>query len=518
MKHLAHLLAFAAFLQAGNGAVIDRHSRRDTAPGYPYDPNTSAHCTWWFDMDTPTTCDDLLKHNSITIEQFRRWNPSITAKCGGLTLAKSYCVEALFETVPEPQPGTPTKSSATKPTQNTPVKPSNGVQTPQPLQLEIVDNCKTFHLVAKGETCAAIAAKYKIPIAKIVEWNPSIQDGCSFLWADAWACIMTLDYVPGGDSPAPSPTKPSNSITTPEPTQLIIVNNCNKFHFVKSGEGCAYITSKYSITGAEFLKWNPSIETGCTGLWANAWACVSTIDHKPSTPTKPTTTAKPSATGNVPSPVQGGIAKNCNKYHLVSKTTTCSSIEKYYSLPFTTFYKWNPSVGDKCQYLMAGYHVCVSVPGWTPTPTTGNNGIETPLPIQSGMTSSCNKFHLVSKTTTCSSIESYYKLDMSDFLKWNTAIDKSCNGLWAGYNVCIGVIGQKPKPSPTTPGGVQTPSPIQKNMVKGCKKFHLVQSTTTCASIQNYYKISWANLYKWNPSIGSGCAALWAKYWVCVAA
>lgn len=85
-----------------------------------------------------------------------------------------------------------------------------GVQTPQPLQLEIVDNCKKFHLVAKGETCAAIAAKYKIPIAKIVEWNPSVQDGCSFLWADAWACIMALDYVPGGDSPAPSPTKPSN--------------------------------------------------------------------------------------------------------------------------------------------------------------------------------------------------------------------------------------------------------------------------------------------------------------------
>jgi len=53
-------------------------------------------------------------------------NPSITANCGGLTLAKSYCVEALFEPVPEPQPGTPTKSSATKPTQNTPVKPSNG--------------------------------------------------------------------------------------------------------------------------------------------------------------------------------------------------------------------------------------------------------------------------------------------------------------------------------------------------------------------------------------------------------
>ncbi|GKU05910.1 unnamed protein product [Fusarium langsethiae] len=517
MASFTQILLFAGLLQGAISAVISPHSRRDSAPKYPHDEKVTADCTWWFDMSEPISCSALLEDNLITIEDFRRWNPSVTANCGGMAIGNSYCVEAMFESIPDPQPGTSTKPTATKPTQGTPVKPSNGVKTPEPLQLDVVNNCKTFHFVQKGETCSSISAKNNIPLAKFMEWNFEEHDDCSGLWSDAWACVMTLDYKPGEDTPSPSPTTPSNGITTPQPTQLIVVDNCNKFHFVKSGESCAYIASKYSITKAEFLKWNPSVESGCGGLWADAWACVSTIGHKPSSTTKLATSAKPTATSNVPSPIQAGITKQCNKYHLVQKTTTCDSIENYYKLPFATFYKWNPSVGENCQSLLAGYYVCVSVPGWTPTPTTGNNGIETPLPIQEGMTKSCNKFHLISKTTTCSSIESYYKLDMADFKRWNTGINKSCTNLMAGYNVCIGVIGQKPKPTPTTPGGIQTPSPVQTNMVKGCKKFHLVQSTTTCASIQKYYKISWANLYKWNPTIGSACTSLWAKYWVCVA-
>ncbi|KAI6750752.1 hypothetical protein HG530_014202 [Fusarium avenaceum] len=54
------------------------------------------------------------------------------------------------------------------------------------------------------------------------------------------------------------------------------------------------------------------------------------------------------------------------------------------------------------------------------------------------------------------------------------------------------------------PHGVKTPSPIQPKMVSNCKKFHQVTSTTTCTSIQKYYKIALAQLVKWNPTIGKG--------------
>ncbi|UZP40385.1 hypothetical protein NXS19_008201 [Fusarium pseudograminearum] len=108
---------------------------------------------------------------------------------------------------------------------------------------------------------------------------------------------------------------------------------------------------------------------------------------------------------------------------------------------------------------------------------------------------------------------------MTDFFKWNPAVGTACTNLWVGYNVCVGVIGQKPKPGPTSkPTGVPTPDLIQPGIVKGCKKFHEVKATTTCASIQKYYSITMAQLYKWNPAIGSGCTNLWQKYSVCVSA
>ncbi|EYB29167.1 hypothetical protein FG05_35223 [Fusarium graminearum] len=112
------------------------------------------------------------------------------------------------------------------------------------------------------------------------------------------------------------------------------------------------------------------------------------------------------------------------------------------------------------------------------------------------MVRNCNKFHPVSSTTTCSSIQNYYSISLSDFGKLD--------------NVCVGVIGGTPtKPS----DGIKTPSPIQPKMTTNCKKFHKVASTTTCASIQKYYKITMAQLLKWNPTVGSGCEKLWADYW-----
>ncbi|KAF5588399.1 Autolysin [Fusarium pseudocircinatum] len=284
-------------------------------------------------------------------------------------------------------------------------------------------------------------------------------------------------------------------VKTPDALQLGIVSNCDKFYMVKSGEGCATVTSKNGITLAEFYKWNTKVGSACTALYADAYACVSVIGHDTATPLQ---TSKPSNGIKTPSPIQDGTMKDCEKFHFVKSTTTCASIEEYY----------NRLLGlRQGQRLEAKY---------TDETKQASQRHRDTCNIRPGMTTSCNKFHEVKKTTTCASIQDYYKVTMEQMTKWNPAVGSKCTALWAGYSVCVGVIGQKP--SPTKPGNaVKTPSPVQDGVTKSCKKFHRVQKITTCAPIEKYYKITMAQLYKWNPAIGARCTNLWANYNVCVA-
>ncbi|KAM0424886.1 hypothetical protein ACHAPT_009942 [Fusarium lateritium] len=387
----------------------------------------------------------------------------------------------------------------------------------------MVKNCNKFHKIMSITTCSSIKSYYKLPLATFLSWNPAVGKDCTSLWVNYYVCVSVEGYKPTTTtSKATTTTAPANGIQTPSPIQNGMVKHYEKFHKIISTTTCTSIESYYNLPLATFLSWNPAVGKDCTSLLVNYYVCVATIGWKPPTKTTtktttktPTTTKAPSNGITTPSPIQAGMVSNYNKFHLVSKTTTCTSIQNYYKISLEDFGKWNPAVGSKCTGLWADYHVCIGVIGGTPTPTTTKpgNGISTPTPIQAGMVSNCNKFHLVSKTTTCTSIQNYYKITMADFAKWNPAVGSGCTALWADYNVCVGVIGGTPTKPDT---GASTPSPVQPGMISNCKKFHLVQSTTTCASIQNYYKITMAQLAKWNPAVGAKCTALWAKYYVCV--
>ncbi|RGP66614.1 oleate-activated transcription factor 1 [Fusarium longipes] len=123
------------------------------------------------------------------------------------------------------------------------------------------------------------------------------------------------------------------------------------------------------------------------------------------------------------------------------------------------------------------------------------------------------KSHVVKSTTTCASIQDHYEIAMAQIFQWNPDVGCNCNALLVDYNVCVGVIGQqttRTKP----PSGVTTPLPTQPKVISNCKKFHLVQSTVTFSSIQQYYKITMAQIAKWSPTVGSDCKGLWKDYWL----
>lgn len=55
-----------------------------------------------------------------------------------------------------------------------------------------------------------------------------------------------------------------------------------------------------------------------------------------------------------------------------------------------------------------------------------------------GTISTCKKFHLITSSDSCVTIEKQYGITDAQFRKWNTEITDTCNNLWLNYDVCVG--------------------------------------------------------------------------------
>jgi LysM repeat protein len=135
-----------------------------------------------------------------------------------------------------------------------------------------------------------------------------------------------------------------------------MVSNCDAFYKVKSGDECATIASSHGITVNQLYTWNTQIGTGCSGLWAEYYICVSVIG---ASPTSTTTT-----TGNgisTPTPTQAGMTGSCRRFHLVGSGDSCESIAQDAGITLARFYSWNSGVGSSCGSLWLGYYVCIGV-------------------------------------------------------------------------------------------------------------------------------------------------------------
>lgn len=175
-----------------------------------------------------------------------------------------------------------------------------------------------------------------------------------------------------------------------------MAEDCDRFYKVKSGEICADIALAHGITQQQFLAWNPTVGTACTGLWAETWYCVKTKGVNSSPPT--TTSAPGNGNGiETPTPIQQGMVSNCNAFATVRPTTTCQGILDWNKITLADFVKWNPAVGPTCGNLWANTWACIGVIGNNPSPpstttTKPGNGITTPSPTQPNMVSNCNAF------------------------------------------------------------------------------------------------------------------------------
>lgn len=248
--------------------------------------------------------------------------------------------------------------------------------------------------------------------------------------------------IPSPTSTTPTTTSTGNGISTPTPYQTGMASNCNGFHLVVSGDQCGIIAADYGISLSQFYAWNPAVGTSCSYLDLGDYVCISVIGQKPTTTfVTSTTTTTPGNGISTPTPYQTGMASNCDAFHLVVSGDQCGIIASQYGISLENFYAWNPAVGNSCQYLDLGDYVCVGTTGNAPSPTTTTpgNGIPTPTPYQTGMTTNCDSFHLVVSGDQCGILAYDYHISLDQFYSWNPAVGSSCRYLDLGYYVCVGV-------------------------------------------------------------------------------
>ncbi|GAB1211881.1 hypothetical protein ATERTT37_001005 [Aspergillus terreus] len=443
----------------------------------PLDPGTASDCTYYDTaLDSIYTCEYFEFNWGLSHEDFVSYNPSVLDDCSGIKVGNSYCVE-----VNNGQPR-PTTTSST-PT-------STATSKPSPTQDGLIDTCTAFYLAVAGDTCDKIVA--------------------NGIWAKTYYCVG----VPGTPTGNPSTTTTAPT-GGPSPTQDGIIATCSRFYQAVAGDTCDKIAARYgTFSTADFITWNPAVGEFCSGIQVGYYYCVGT-------PSTPTTTTTPTG----PAPTQTGIIATCNNFYQAVSGDTCDKIvAKHGTFSLSQFLSWNPAVGSDCSGLIATYYYCVGVPGTSTSKTTTTTTSTTasgPSPTQTGIISTCNRYHKAVDGDSCAGIvKQYGTFTLDQFLAWNSAVGADCGGLWLGYYYCIGVPGTPTKTTTTTTtaGCTSAPTPTQPGAVCACKKWHKVVSGNTCDTIQKQYGITAANFNKWNPQVGTNCASLWLGYYVCVGA
>ncbi|RAO73092.1 uncharacterized protein BHQ10_009104 [Talaromyces amestolkiae] len=397
-------------------------------------------------------------------------------------------------------------------------------------------DCSGWVAGTTGISCANVVAAVGITLTEFETWNPLVADGSTCELTSGFDYCIQVDFESSTSTTLTATTtllSTTSGISTPSPVQTGLVANCNKFYLLATNDTCASIAADAGLSLATFYSWNPAVGGTCADLEIGDYVCIDTVGY---TFTSVTASATTTTTGDgisTPSPIQTGMVPTCDKFYLVVTNDTCSSIATAAGISLATFYSWNPAVGSSCAYLGLGDYVCIDIIGYTITTTTASatatstttgDGISTPSPIQTGMVSTCDQFHLVVSGDECATIAADAGISLDTFYSWNPAVGSSCAYLGLGDYVCIDIIGYTPSTTTTSTSttttsagnGVTTPTPYETGMVSDCDVFHLVVSGDTCTTIAESANITVADIEAWNADVGTGCTGIWLGYYICV--
>ncbi|OBT52616.1 hypothetical protein VE04_06030 [Pseudogymnoascus sp. 24MN13] len=477
------------------------------------------------------TCSSIATTYNVTEPQLKAWNPIINAGCYNMN-----------QTITLVQPTTAT--------------------TPAPIPTDVADltstYCGKYYMAVTGDYCNLIVLRFSLSMPDFFFLNPAINVNCTNVFADESYCVQPVGDIntypgkAGASHPVPGvqttipfsalpdvtpTTTTGGSISTPSPIATGTRRDCNDYFLGDSfpslppgtsyNSACEFAAAVYGVELTAFQTWNTGICAFQTGVrycgklyYGNAAPAVEEDDVLPP---------------------RDGVVSDCTEFeNFYDDASTCADFLKAWHLTIAQFFAYNPEVNADCSGLWPAYQYCVRAPGYvdtfpssttgtgttttTTTTTTPPTGVVTPTPIQDGVISTCNKFAKAASGEYCSLFAGNNGITTAQLYLWNTVLGsnrQNCDSsFWADEYYCVGVSGTSPPATTTSTTPVQTPSPIQDGMVANCNKFALAPAGSYCSLFADNNSITTAQLYTWNPVLGSNgenCgSSFWANEYYCV--
>ncbi|PYH91868.1 LysM domain protein [Aspergillus ellipticus CBS 707.79] len=218
-----------------------------SASDEPQQTGLVANCDNYYYVEKGDSCSAILTEFDITMADFYAWNPAVGSNCNTMQYGYYVCVGI---------PGiiASTTTTPSKTATSTASTTTSSSTVPSPTQSGITADCVTYYQAQTNDSCWSIVnEKYTyLNETEFIDWNPAVGSDCADLLADYYYCVATTSVEPMPD----------------------IISTCTTYYYVNEGDSCYSIEQAYSISEADFVKWNPDVGEGCASLWEGYFVCV----------------------------------------------------------------------------------------------------------------------------------------------------------------------------------------------------------------------------------------------------
>ncbi|KAJ7708606.1 hypothetical protein B0H16DRAFT_1438492 [Mycena metata] len=377
-------------------------------------PFATTECADYYTTVANDSCDTIAAAQDITSEQFLALNPGLT--CAGLLAGAAYC--------------------------DFPLTPILNTGPPSNLAAGSLKNCTTYYTIASGDSCTTVDQQFKIALVDLLRWNTALTSSCTTIGLGEAYCVAG-----GGDT-------------------------CNEIYTVASGDSCGTIETKFTITLADIIAWNPYLTSSCA-IQIGENLCVSGAPST-GTPTGP------------PSNIAAGTLENCTEYYTIASGDSCTSVDEKFDIALADLLRWNTALTSSCTTIGLGEAYCVAGGGDT-----------------------CSKIYTVASGDSCGAIETKFNITLADIIAWNPYLTSSCV-IQIGENLCVS--GPPAMKTPTRP-----PSNIAAGTLQNCTEYYTVASGDSCTVIDKKFDIALADLLRWNTALTAPCTTIQLGEAYCVA-